>query len=302
MNVFDLIILGAGPAGLSAAIYASRYNLNFLVVRKDKGLASETNEVENYLGIYPVTGLELTNRFETHAKNFGTKIINEEIISIEKKDKAFTVKTINGEYKSRAIIYAVGGKKRKLEVEGEKKFIGKGVSYCATCDAPFFKNKTVGVVGGANAAVEAALLLSEFAQKVYIIYRKDKLRAVPYLVEKIKQRKNIEVLYNNTVKKINGKISVESVKLDNEKELKMDGLFVEIGHVPNYQLAEKLGVKISEDKRVVVDQNMSTNIAGFFAAGDVTTGSNKFDQIITAAAEGAIAASAAYKFILKGDD
>ena len=224
------------------------------------------------------------------------------MIKIEKEDNFWKIKTDKGSYQAISIIVASGAHPKRLGIEGEDEFLGRGVSFGAVCDAPFFKNKTVGVVGGANAAVEAALLLSEFAQKVYIIYRKDKLRAVPYLVEKIKQRKNIEVLYNNTVKKINGKISVESVKLDNEKELKMDGLFVEIGHVPNYQLAEKLGVKISEDKRVVVDQNMSTNIAGFFAAGDVTTGSNKFDQIITAAAEGAIAASAAYKFILKGDD
>lgn len=298
-KIYDMIILGSGPAGLSAAIYATRYNLNPLVIGKDRGLASETDEVENYLGIYPVTGLDLINKFEDHAKKLDVEIINKEIISIEKKDKIFIVKTTDETYESKAIIYALGGTKRKLGLEEEEKLIGRGISYCATCDAPFFKNKIVAVVGGANAAVEAALLLSEFAKKVYIIYRKNKLRAVPYLVGKVKQRKNIEIIYDNIIKKISGKNFVKSVTLESGKELRIDGVFIEIGYVPNYHLAEKLGVKTAEDKRIIVDQDMSTNIKGFFAAGDVTTGSDKFDQIITATAEGAIAAKSVYDFILR---
>jgi len=298
--MLDLIILGSGPAGISAAIYASRYAMKFVIIGKDYGLAGVAGEIENYPGIYPTRGFELMQKFEEHAKKLGIEIVREEIIELKKEQDGFIVKTANNEYKAKCVIYALGGKKRKLGIENEEKYVGKGISYCATCDAALYKKKIVGVIGGSNSAVGAALLLSNFASKVYLIYRKEKIRAFPKLVEKLQTRENIEVITKAIVKKLLGNEVLSGIVLDHdgqEKEIKLDGLFLELGHEPNSDLAKSLGIEVDNTNRIVVKEDMSTNIAGLFAAGDVTNGSNKFDQIVTAVAEGAIAAYSTYKFI-----
>ena len=304
---YDVIVLGAGPAGLSAAVYATRYNMSVLVIAKDMGAVAETTDVDNYLGIYPVKGNELISKFNTHATQLGVEIRYEELKSISKTGNNFIVETYDNTYNSKSIIYALGGEKRKLGLKEEKDYVGRGISYCATCDGAFFKDKTIAVVGGANSAVGSALMLANIAKKVYVIYRRTALRAFPALINLVEKKDNIEVIYNAVISKIKGENKVESVDLapfDSnvplEKEsIALDGIFVEIGYIPNTAFLEQLNVELDEKtKRVKVNKDMSTTMPGLFAAGDVSSGSNNFDQIITAAAEGAIAAEACYKFIL----
>ncbi|MGB9748587.1 MAG: NAD(P)/FAD-dependent oxidoreductase [Candidatus Woesearchaeota archaeon] len=298
---YDLIILGAGPAGLSAGIYAARYKLKTLVIGESiGGYASDAYEVENYPGFRRISGFELMEKFRQHAEDLGVKIKQGSVVDIRKGYTLFNVRdSDNNIYKAKALIFAMGTKRRNLNIPKENDFIGKGISYCATCDAPFYKDKVVGVVGGANAAVRSALLLAEHASKVYIIYRKDRLRAEPVLIDAVLSNPKIEVIYNSSVVELLGKESLEGVKLDTSKELKLEGLFVEIGGMPSVDLAKILGVKIDNEGYIVVNPDQSTNVEGIFAAGDITTNSNKFQQIITAAAEGAVAANAVYEFLKK---
>ena len=303
-NKYDLIILGAGVAGLSAGIYAARYKIKTLIIGKDMGMASEAIEIENYPGFSKISGLKLLQKFTKHAEKMGAEVIYDEIKKVEKVGNEFKVITTSNEFKSDAIIYALGGKKRRLGIENEEKYVGKGISYCSTCDANFFKDKIVAVLGGANSAAATAILLSKIAKKVYIIYRGDKLKSEPILLSKIQKAKNIEIIYNMIVCNLIGEEKLEEVVLENTKtgektRLKLDGIFVEFGYVPNSLFAEELGAEISEDGRVVVKEDMSTNVEGLFAAGDITTGSNRLDQIITAAAEGAIAANSVYKYLAR---
>ncbi|MEM2121802.1 MAG: thioredoxin-disulfide reductase [Candidatus Woesearchaeota archaeon] len=296
---FDLIIVGAGPAGLSAGIYAARYKLRTLVIGESiGGYASDAYEVENYPGFRKISGFELMEKFRSHAEDLGVKIKQGSVVDVRKGYTLFNVKdSDNNVYKARAIIFASGTKRRNLNIPKEDDFIGKGISYCATCDAPFYKDKVVGVVGGSNAAVRSALLLSNYASKVYIIYRRDKLRAEPVLIDAVNSNPKIEVIYNSNVVELLGSEVLEGVKLDSGKELKLDGLFIEIGGIPVVDLAKSLGVKTDEEGYIVVDSAQRTNVEGVFAAGDITTNSNKFQQIITAAAEGAIAANSVYEYL-----
>jgi len=308
--IFDTIVLGAGPAGLSAAVYGTRFNLNLLVIGKEGGTMAEADEICNYLGFPSIPGAEMDKMFNEHAKKLGVKIIREEITEIKKEKEFFVVKAEKDEYKSKTLIYALGGRKRELGLPEEKKFRGRGVSYCATCDAPFFKNKTVAVAGGRNSAAVAALLLSKFAKKVYIVYRGNELKAFPSFVKKIEETENIETIFNSAIKEIMGGKLIEKVFLENLKtgetsEMAVSGVFVQFGSLfgslPNSELAKKLGVETTEEGRIIVREDTSTNVKGFFAAGDVTDGRNKFDQVITAAAEGAIAAQSVYKLISEVD-
>ena len=205
-------------------------------------------------------------------------------------------------YECKTLIITTGMEKRKLGIPGEKEFLGKGVSYCGTCDGPLFKDKIVGVVGGSDAAGVEALLLTEYAKKVYIIYRREQLRAEPVTFEQIKKNKKIEIIYKSNVTEIKGKQFVESVILDNGRELKLDGLFIEIGGIPTSYLVKDIGVKLTEDGHVIVDETQETNVDYIFAAGDITNASNKFKQIITAASEGCLAALSAYKHVRQSGD
>lgn len=296
--MYDLIIVGGGAAGLSAGIYAARYKLNTLLISKDTGgTALDAAWVENYPGFDNISGMELMARFEKHAKGLGIKVELDEILEIKKKKEHFIVKTKKKEYETKMVILALGREKNKLDVKGEREYAGKGVSYCATCDGPLFNDRVVGVVGGANSAVKTALLLAKNSKKIFMIYRKDKLRSEPILTEKVQKEKKIEVIYNSNVKEILGEQMVNKVILDNGKELKLDGLFIEIGSTPSTDFLKGL-VDLDKNGYIKVDCGQKTNVKGIFAAGDVTVGGcNKIRQIITSAAEGVLAASSAYEYL-----
>lgn len=292
MKAYDLIIIGTGPAGLTAAIYAARYNLKTLVIGKLLGgTAGEAYKICNFPSYTETTGFELMTKMINQVKKLGVEIKSEEVLNIE-KNSDFNVKTNKKEYSAKKIIIAAGLKRRKLNIEREKEFAGKGINYCATCDAGFYKDKIVGIAGGGNSALTSALLLTEFAKKVYIIYRKPKFfRAEPAWVKDVEKNKKITCIFNANIAKLKGKGGLEGVELDNGKELKLDGLFVEIGSVPGIGLAEKLKIK-TDQNFIKVDKKQRTNISGVFAAGDITD--NPLKQIITACGEGAVAANTAY--------
>ena len=293
--MYDLIIIGAGPAGLTAAIYAARYKLNILVLGKlHGGLISEANEVCNFPTHEKIKGFELAMKMTSQVKKMGVGIKAEEITKIEKKEDHFLVKG-KAEYETKKIIMAIGTKRRNLDVTGEKEFCGKGVSYCATCDAAFYKDKTAGVVGGSDAALTAALLLAEYAKKVYIIYRKDKFfRAEPAWIELVEKNEKITKLFNANVTEIYGKNRMEGVKIDNGKSIEMDGIFIEVGSSPDEKLGKEIGIA-SDGGFIIVNNKQETNIRGIFAAGDITN--NPLKQVITACGEGATAAYSVYEEI-----
>lgn len=292
MKKYDLIIIGAGPAGLTAALYAARYKLNVLIIGKlFGGLMTESFRVCNYPGYEDITGLELTQKMMSQVKNLGVEIKPEEVIDIK---KGFEVITSKNKYSTKKIILAIGSERRKLQLENERKFMGKGVSYCATCDSNFYKDKIVAVIGGSDAALSSSILLSKIAKKVYIIYRKEKfIRAQPAWVEETKENKKIKPFFNSTITKLIGKDKLDEIEINEKEKLKVDGIFVEIGSVPNIELTQKLKIKTNDKKYIIVDKKQKTSLKGVFAAGDITN--NPLKQIVTACGEGAIAAQTAYK-------
>jgi thioredoxin reductase (NADPH) len=307
--MYDLIILGAGPAGLSASIYASRYKINHLVVGNVfDGSVPKAHLIENWPGEKSVKGSDLVLKFHSHAESLGAEIIQEDVIKVEKRassgNHTFVIETNrNRVYEAKSILIALGTKHRKLNVPGEEEFLGKGVSYCAVCDAAFFKNKIVAVVGGSNSAAMAAMMLSDYAEEVFLIYRKKPLRCEPIIAERLNNNPKVRIVYNTNVIKVGGKKSVEFVEIDTEyegsREIKVDGLFIEVGSVPSVSLTKGIGVEIDSSGCIVIDQSCATNVKGIYAAGDITNGSNGLRQIITAASEGVIAATSIYKY-LKG--
>lgn len=299
-EIYDLIIIGAGPAGLTASIYASRYKIKHLVIGKEiGGQANEAHEIENWPGTPLISGFELLQKMRSHAEKLGAQVLTDSVSSIDKKENVFKIATHTAQYQAKNIILALGMKYRKLQIPGEAEFKGKGVSYCPTCDAAFFKDKVVSVIGGANAAASAALLLAEHASKIYLIYRGDKLKADPIFEDKILANEKIEFVFDANVKEIRGAKTVEKIildkKLNGSNELAVQGIFIEIGSEPEIEIVRQLDVAVDEQGFIVVNSDQSTNIAGVYAAGDITTGSDKMRQIITAAAEGAIAAGSVYK-------
>lgn len=301
---YDLTIIGAGPAGLSAAIYASRYNLNTLVLgAQPGGLIADAHKVCNFPTRPEIKGAELGEKMQEHAEKYGAEVKMERVKEIEEDDN-FVLKTNLGEeYKTKSLMLATGTERRKLNLDREEELTGSGVSYCATCDGRFFEDEVVGVVGGANAAATAALYLADLAEKVYIIYRRDELRAVEAWKEQIEKTGNIEVIYNANVTQLKGKDSLRAVKLDRNYEganrLELSGLFIEIGSEPRTELSKMLGLKLNEKDYIKVDQAQQTSKKGVWAAGDITTNSNNFKQAITASAEGAIAANSIYEFVTR---
>lgn len=300
--IYDVVIVGGGIAGLASSIYCRRYNLKTLVIAKDYGSAAEAPIVENYPGFVSISGIDLIMKFYEHAQTVGVEIVMDEVIKIEKKGDLFKIDA-SETYLGRCVIIATGGKKRELNIPGEKEFRGRGVSYCTTCDAPLYRDKVVAVIGGGDSACVSALHLAEFATKVYQIYRRDKLKCEPINAKKVQENKKIEVIYNAVPIEIFGKDRVEGLKIlfmDGKTEiLRVDGVFVEIGYIPNSSIAKSLGVLTDDEGYIIVDSGMRTNIEGVFAAGDVSSGSEKFEQIVTAAAEGALAARSAYEYLRK---
>lgn len=296
--MYDLIIIGSGPAGLSAAVYAARYMMKTLVIGElAGGLVSEAYEVCNFLTYTKIKGFELSQKMTDHVRDLGVDIKQEKVNKIIKKNNFFEITTSDSVYTAKKILLATGTKRRKLGLEKEFDLRGKGISYCATCDAAFFKDKVTAVVGGSDAALTAALLLSNFSEKVYIIYRKDKFfRAEPSWIKNIEETKNIFSVFNSNIVELIGENKLTAVKLDSGKTIDIDGLFVEIGADPNIELAEQLGVEL-ENKYIKTDKKQKTNVEGVFVAGDVCN--NHLKQIITAAGEGAVATNSAFEEIKK---
>lgn len=301
-KTFDIIILGGGPAGLSAAIYAARSSARTAIIDISMlgGQPSNYLELENYPGFSKIGGYDLMEKFEEHADMFGIqKFPMEEIQSVDLTSEIKTVTTLNGEFKAKSIIIATGAQSKKLGVEGEKEFVGRGVSYCAVCDGAFYKDKVVAVVGGGNAAVEEAGYLTKFASKVYLIHRRDELRADKIVQERAFKNEKLEFIYDTVVNKINGdgvvkSATIENVKTHEVKDLAIDGIFPYIGFEPN---ADLFAGQVKQDKNgfIMVDEAMQTSVKGVYAIGDVRV--TPLRQVITAAADGAIAAVYAGRYI-----
>jgi thioredoxin reductase (NADPH) len=306
-NSYDLIIIGAGPAGLTASLYASRYQIRHLLIGSRLGGAMVwAAMVENYPGFESITGADLAQKMIEQVKKLGVEIKNTGVLEIKQKQKGFELKTENDEvYEAKTLIIATGTQRQKLNIPGEADYLGRGVSYCATCDGAFFKDKIVGVVGGSNAAVTSALHLSDLAQKVYLIYRRKTLRADPIWREKAQKNSRVEIIYETNVMEILGDGNkVDALKLDrpyqDSSQLKVDGLFIEIGGQPGTELVKPLGVGLDEKGYLKVKPDMSTSMTGVFAAGDVANASGEFQQIVTATSEGALAANSVYQYLKGG--
>ncbi len=298
--LYDLIIIGAGPAGLAASIYASYHKLNHLVIGDIiGGTPIEAAVIKNWPGIKQTSGIELMRTFRDHAEGLGGMIIQGRVVGLKKEKNCFEVSVDNQYYHSKTLLLTMGTKRRRLNIPGEDKLLGKGVSYCATCDAIFFKNKTVAVIGGGDSAAAAANLLAEHASKVYLIYRKEELRCQPAYLEQIKKNPKITVVYSTNVLEVHGDKKVESVLLDQPFEesdiLKIDGVFVEIGAIPSADLLNEIGVNLNSQGYVVVDEWGRTSVSGVYAAGDITTNTIGFNQIVAAASDGATAINAIYR-------
>lgn len=299
--MLDLAIVGTGAAGFSAAIYAARSDINTMMIGMHVGgTCSTAYEVENYLGFKKIRGNELAKTFKEHVEEYKVPIKSDIVNTITKKDDFFELTLMNSEpIEARSVILATGSKHRKLGLPTEKRFFGRGVSYCATCDGFFFKDKTVAIVGGGNSAITAAIYLGSIAKKVYMIIRKNFTRCEAFWLDKLKEYKNVEFLYETEITEFVGEEKLEAIKLNTGVELAVDGVFVLVGFLPENQLAKGLGVEVDENGHIKVDQGMETNIAGVFSAGDVTNGSNMVHQVATAVAEGAIAATSVFMHLKK---
>lgn len=304
----DLIIIGAGPAGLTAGIYAGRYRLNTLILEKASvgGQIILSPTIENFPG-FPggISTQELIDRLKQQVEELGLKIESEEAVEIIPQDntagRSYSIKTKDKVYPAKAVIIACGAQARRLGVPGEERLIGRGVSYCATCDAPFFKDKEVAVIGGGDKAVEEALYLTQYAKKVNLIHRRDRLRASRILEEKAKQNPKINFVFENTIEEITGQNKVEAVKIKNVKnnvtaDIICQGVFILVGITPNTSFVKNL-LQADESGFIITGQDMKTSEDGIFAAGDCCKRS--LYQVISAASDGAVAAACAHNYLVK---
>lgn len=301
-DIYDTIIIGGGVSGLSAAMYAGRLRLKTLVISEVKGgTIITTNDIRNWPGIKIIDGIKLAKQIEEHAFEYDIKFQQDVVDSLEKSGNEYLVKIKNKQYKTKTLILATGTKVRKLSVPGEKEFANKGVHYCALCDGFFYKDKVVAVVGGSDSAAKEAVLLTQWAKKVYIIYRKEKIRAEPYNLDAINKSNKIDVITNTNVIEVLGDKNVTAVKLDKKykgkDELQLDAVFVEIGHIPLSKLAEDMGVEVNKKKEIKINRSCETNLPGIFAAGDVVD--DRFKQAIIGSAEGVMAAYGVYEYLKK---
>lgn len=299
---YNVVIIGSGPAGLSAGIYTSRDRLNSLLIERSiiGGKINEAELVDNYPG-FPqgISGIELTKLMHEQATKYGLETVFAEVTSLEIKGERKIIKTTGGDFVTRAVIIAGGSERGKLGIPGEREFAGKGVSYCATCDGPFFKDKQVAVVGGGNAAIYEALHLAKFTSKVTVIHRRDLLRATAVVQEKAFAEPKIEFLLDTIVKAIEGKDSVHKLKLQNVKTekqtvLEVAGVFMAVGLKPNTEYLKNT-LPLDKQSNIITDEQMQTKVPGIFAAGDIRSGSIR--QTVAAAGDGAIAAISAKNFI-----
>lgn len=308
-TIYDTIIIGGGISGFSAAMYAGRLKLKTLVIAGIRGgTIILTNDIANWPGIKMTDGITLAKQVEEHALSYeGVEAIDTKTVKVERREDGIFILT-NEDSSSRlskTVIFATGTEWRKLNVPGEKEFTGKGVHYCALCDGYFYKNKEIIVVGGADSAAKEAILLTQWAKKVVIVYRGEKIRPEPVNLARVEQKikeGKMEIIKNTNIIEISGKDKVSHVKFDKphkgSTEFKTDGVFVEIGHIPQSQLAVSLGVKTDKKGDIIINRGAETNVIGVFAAGDVVD--TKFKQAITGSAEGVLAAYSAYEFVRGG--
>ena len=299
--MYDLIIIGAGPAGFTAGIYAIRREMKVLIIGAvPGGQMAWASEIENYPGFKNIASYELINKMQNHVKDLGVEIVNDKIINIKKnKDKTITLLSNKQEFVSKTVIIATGLSPRELSVQGEKEFLGKGVTYCANCDAPFYRDKIVAVVGGGNAALDATEVLSKIAKKVYLIHRREEFRGFEALVNEIKNRKNIEIITNSEISKIIGNEKVEKINVKNNKlnkitQINIDGVFIEIGRIAHTEIFSNL-IELDNKKQIKVDKYCKTSVQGIFAAGDVTN--VPYKQITIACGQATIATLSAYEYL-----
>lgn len=302
-KIYDVIIIGSGPAGLTAGIYASRAELDTLIIEKNGmsgGQIVNTYEVDNYPGLSGISGFELATKFREHLDGLGGKFVSGNVSTFELNGDIKKITLDNGEtYDAKTVIIASGAINRKLNVKGEKELTGMGVSYCATCDGAFFRNKTVAVVGGGDVAVEDAIFLARLCKKVYVIHRRDEFRAAKTLTTKLFSLDNIEVIWDSKVDEIIGNEVVESIKVSNIKSneninLEVNGVFIAVGMIPNSQIYEGI-IEMDKNGYLIANEDCKTNINGVYAAGDIRTKDLK--QIITAAADGANAITAVERYL-----
>ena len=298
--MYDIIIVGAGPAGLTSAIYAKRASKKVLVLEANSygGQIINTLDIENYPGDNHISGFDLATNMYNQAKELGAEIKFEKVVEIKNSSKYKEVITPNNKYKCKALILATGSGNRKLGLSNEDELIGKGVSYCATCDGAFYKDKIVAVVGGGNTAIEDALYLTDICKKVYLIHRRDTFRGEEATINKLKEKDNITFIYNSNVTKLNAKDKLESIivtdKEGNNEELEVSAIFIAVGRIPENQNFAKI-IKLDEKGYVIAKENCHTNRRGIFVAGDAR--SKDLRQLVTATADGAVAATESIKYI-----
>ena len=305
--MYDVIIVGGGPAGYTAAIYCGRANLKTLLIEKNYagGQMATTESLENYPGFTePISGIELAMAIATQAEKFGTEVINENVTEVITEGKIKIIKTAKQEFESKAVILCMGAVPRKLGLKNEQQLMGAGISYCATCDGSFFRDKTVAIIGGGDTALADAIYLSRICKKIYIVHRRDELRGSKYLQKKILKDDKIEVLWDSVPSEIVGEtrleaLNIKNVKTDKIKKIDIQGLFVAIGVVPSSELV-KGKVELNKNNYVISDREMRTNIPGIFVAGDLRE--KELRQVITAAADGAIASYIAEQYISDIED
>ncbi len=301
--IYDVVIIGSGPAGLAAAIYAQRSELKNIVIEKtgiSGGQIINTYEVDNYPGTPGISGFDLSDKFREHCDRLNTTFITGEVVGFKLEDDIKVVTLDDGtQYRSKTVVIASGGQPRHLNVPGEARLSGLGASYCATCDGAFFKNRVVAVVGGGDVAVEDAIFLSRICEKVYVIHRRDEFRALKSSVNKLLSNSNVTVLWDSVVEQINGTEIVESldiknVKTDEKSNIEVSGVFIAVGYVPNSQIYKDI-VAIDDSGYIIAGENCETNLSGVFAAGDIRT--KDLRQIITAASDGANAVTAVERYL-----
>ncbi len=302
-KIYDVIIIGSGPAGLTAALYAGRAELDTIIIEKaplSGGQIINTYEVDNYPGIPGISGFELATKFREHCDRLDMNFITGEVISFKIEDgiKAATLED-GTVYRGKTSIIATGANPRKLMVEGEEKLAGMGVSYCATCDGAFFRNKITAIVGGGDVAVEDAIFLARLCKKVYVIHRRNEFRAERSYINKLMSLENVEIIWDSAVKEIKGKEQVEQITIKNLKteesmELDVDGIFIAVGNTPSSEVYKDI-IQMDSNGYIIAGENCDTNIPGVFAAGDIRT--KELRQIITAASDGANSITAVEKYL-----
>lgn len=297
--IYDLIIIGGGPAGITAAIYAARKNINFLFISEDiGGQVAKSSLIENYTGFKTIDGVGLTKKFTEHLETFDFEQKNETVVNITKEQNIIIVKTKKNDFRSKTVIIATGAKPRKLNIKGESEYTNKGVTYCATCDAPLFKNKDVVVIGGGNSGVEAVIQLLSIANKIYLVERNNKLLADQILQDKVVNNSKVKIFYNSEINEISGSNFVEKIIISQDKkenELNVQGVFINIGYIANTSLINN-NILTNSWGEIIVDKYAQTNIDGIYAAGDCTN--IPYKQIVISAGHGSIAALSAYKYLI----